>query len=427
MIDHVFNALLRLSLEFSLILSALLLLRPGLRRAYGAAVAYLAWTLLPLLMAAAQLPASRPAQWVQGLVAQGWSVHGAAPAAPLPHAPAIGAAPLLAIWLVGALACGLVMAWRQRRFMRGVRRDGDRGPWLAPPGSGPALVGVWRPRLCLPADFRQRFTPDQQQLILAHEEVHRVRRDNLWNLLAALVVSLQWFNPLAWIGVRALRVDQELSCDAAVLRHSSRIGDYAQALLNAQPAALQPAGIHSSWRSAHPLVERISMLKLHASARRRAGLVALALLGTLGAGIVHALQAEPSPAHVLPGKAEVRLAYSLQYFEPRPELASAQKRRIAGVVDLAQDRPFRIPVDDVDPKQKLEYTMTVSPQGAGLWGVEIQLRSGESLKTIASPRLLVASGAPGSFDIDLDGGREFIAFVVPTSLREGQAVQATRP
>ncbi len=308
-----------------------------------------------------------------------------------------------------------------------MRRDADRGAWIAPSGSGPALVGIWRPRLCLPVDFRERFTPDQQELILAHEEVHRVRRDNLWNLLAAVVVCLQWFNPLAWIGLRALRVDQELSCDAAVLHRSARIADYAHALLSAQPAALQAGGIHSSWRSAHPLVERISMLKLHAKARRRAGLVTLALLGLLGAGIVHALEADPSSTHVPPGKADVHLVYSLQYVDPRPRLAPTLKRRITGVVDLSQGATLRIPLDGADPKQRLEYMLTASPRAGGQWEVDIQLRGGEPLKPIASPRLLIPSGNPGSFDADLEDGSELIAFIVPTSLHDGRLVQAAKP
>jgi beta-lactamase regulating signal transducer with metallopeptidase domain len=427
MIEHAATLLLRLSLEFSLTIIALLALRPWLRRAYGAACAYASWALLPLMLVVAQLPASRPAQAVQGLVAREWPVHRALPAVLAPDAPLDWAAPLLVAWFAGAVVCGLVLAVRQRRFMRGLQRDAEQEGWRAPAGSGPALVGVWRPRLCLPADFGQRFTPDQQSLILAHEEVHRIRRDNLWNLLATLVATLQWFNPLAWIGLRVMRVDQELSCDAAVLRGSRQFADYAHALLNAQPAALQAGGIHSSWRSAHPLVERISMLKLHAHARRRAGLITLALLGALGAGVVHAWQAEASSQAALPDKADVRLAYSLQYFEPRPEPEHVQKWRTSGVVDLAQGKPYRITLGEADPKQRLEYTMTAAPHGAGQWDIKIQLRGGESLKTMASPRLILPSGEPGTIDSSFDGGSELIAFIVPTTLRNGQPVLPIKP
>ena len=42
----------------------------------------------------------------------------------------------------------------------------------ADPSIGPALVGVLRPRLVLPADFETRFDARERALILAHEEVY---------------------------------------------------------------------------------------------------------------------------------------------------------------------------------------------------------------------------------------------------------------
>ncbi|HHX83571.1 MAG TPA: M56 family metallopeptidase, partial [Pseudomonadaceae bacterium] len=58
----------------------------------------------------------------------------------------------------------------------------------------PALYGVLRPQLLLPADFELRYNASQRSLILAHEAVHYRRRDNLWNLLACSLRLLFWFN-----------------------------------------------------------------------------------------------------------------------------------------------------------------------------------------------------------------------------------------
>jgi len=158
---------------------------------------------------------------------------------------------------------------------------------LRAPGSdiGPALVGAWRSRIVLPADFECRYDPTEQMLILAHETTHARRRDGWWCLLAQLVVALFWFHPLAWWALAALRHDQELACDAAVLRaHGTQRRSYANAMLKTQSAALAlPVGC--PWSPRHPITERIAMLKMQQPDpfRRRTGGVLLALLA-LGVG-----------------------------------------------------------------------------------------------------------------------------------------------
>jgi beta-lactamase regulating signal transducer with metallopeptidase domain len=58
----------------------------------------------------------------------------------------------------------------------------------------------------------------QGRMVLAHENVHRRRLDNLWRALAVAVACLHWFNPLVWVMLRAFFTDMELSCDEAVLK-----------------------------------------------------------------------------------------------------------------------------------------------------------------------------------------------------------------
>ncbi|HEY4083517.1 MAG TPA: M56 family metallopeptidase [Burkholderiaceae bacterium] len=437
MIDHLAHLLLRLTVEFSLVLAVLLLLRLWLRRAYGAACAYLSWALVPLLLAVAQLPTSRPAHLVQVLVANELPPGAALPASLIPET-ADWSLSLLTAWFIGMLACLLVLGLQQRRFMRGLKRHADRTHWLGPAGSGPALIGFWRPLVCLPADFEQRFSHEQQRLILAHEEVHRLRRDNLWNLLAALIVALQWFNPLAWLGLRLMRVDQELSCDAAVLRESAQVTDYAHALLNAQPDAALAGSLHASWRSAHPLVERISMLKLHATARRHAGLRMLALLGLLGAGAVHALQTEPA-APVTSGPADVRLDLEVDYTEPSTNSYWTLKTR----VDAHNGQPVTLGMPlqrGGEATQTMEIAIRAKPNDKGQWWIDTVLRKGDlqvgpvanpgtlqvdggpggsvhmDPKTIAKPRLLIENAQTGRIESTGTDGHTIRLVVRPTSL-----------
>src|SRR3546814_9879267 len=91
------------------------------------------------------------------------------------------------------------IGWQQRRFVRalGPLREVGDGCVQATINAGlPALVGVVRARIVLPADFAVRYAADQQRLVIAHEREHLRRRDHLANLLAAALRSVYWFNPL---------------------------------------------------------------------------------------------------------------------------------------------------------------------------------------------------------------------------------------
>jgi beta-lactamase regulating signal transducer with metallopeptidase domain len=392
--EHLLMALLRLSGEFSLALLLLLALRSLWRRAFGAGSAYAAWLIVPLLMLVAQLPASRPGLVLHRLViAEVPPALAAAPAAADPGFEGLARA-LLAFWLLGALAVVALLALRQRRFAAGLRFDLEQDCWRAAPGSGPALLGLLRPRLCLPEDFEQRFTPAQQQLIRAHEEVHRRRADNAWNLLAAALCALQWFNPLAWLAQRALRADQELSCDEAVLRGSpAQAADYAHALLQAQgysPASGLP---WASWRSTHPLVERIAMLKFHAQARRKTGLAALLLLGMLGGGAVHALQSEQTPSN-----ADVRLDVTLEFDTLVNGKPSHGQTSISASVPKDAQVQLHLPTSTQEPEAgEVELLLSAAPYKDGQWKISSEIR--RDGKMLSKPKLITANGTKAVIEV----------------------------
>lgn len=99
--------------------------------------------------------------------------------------------------------------------------------------SSPMLTGVFLPIILLPSGL----DPDSAEgrMILAHENIHRRRLDNLWRMLAIGITCLHWFNPLVWVMLRVFFEDMELSCDEAVLRRGKYSNDeckaYASALL----------------------------------------------------------------------------------------------------------------------------------------------------------------------------------------------------
>src|SRR5690606_9610252 len=111
-------------------------------------------------------------------------------------------------WLVGAVLGLALLTAAQLRFLARVRER----------KAGPAVVGFAWPRMVTPADYERRFTPEEREVVRAHERAHIDRQDPRANALAAVLQAVNWFNPLVHLAARHMRLDQELACDAAVVR-----------------------------------------------------------------------------------------------------------------------------------------------------------------------------------------------------------------
>lgn len=290
-------ALAEATLATSLAVFAVLALRRPLRRLAGARLAYTAWAAVPLAGMAVLLPTAPAATATLSLVPSPLRL--AAADASLAVQQVGAASPWPALWLAGAVATALVFAARQWRFHRQLReRDANGDDDGAP--LGPAVIGLWRPRLVLPADFGRRYSPEEQALVLEHERQHLRRGDLPAQALCSLLRCLFWFNPLLHLAAARFRLDQELACDAAVLaRHPDARRRYGEVMLKTQLADFGlPLGCH--WQSSHPLKERIAMLKLPLPSAGRArvasALIAASMsLATFAAWAVQPVAPAPSP------------------------------------------------------------------------------------------------------------------------------------
>ena len=288
MIDWLTDTLLATSLLMALVL----LVREPVRRHFGPAVAYGLW-LIPALRlivppltrtvertVAAAEPAAAPL--VTGLQQ---------PAKLLAAEPGLieqfGGWETLAVsaWLAGAAAMlffGFLIYSRQRRD---VLRESVQ---LARLGSirilrstavrGPIAFGIVDRVIALPIDFDERYDPHERRLAFDHELSHHRSGDLVVNHFAFLLLSLQWFNPLAWMSHAAFRFDQEAACDARVLDKESgqNRAAYAQAIAKAASArALLFAG---ALDRPGTLQRRLrSMLASPSNGRRVAGKALIAL------------------------------------------------------------------------------------------------------------------------------------------------------
>jgi beta-lactamase regulating signal transducer with metallopeptidase domain len=310
-----------LLLVFTAAMLVVAALRKPCRRAFDAGRAFLLWLVPPVAMLASVLPhAAVPASTLPPIILS---------IATLPEATAFGvnasSAGDLRLWIAVLWLAGAVFAlslaahaqWRYRAKLRGAvpYGNGSRRQVLraADPPIGPALVGAWRPCIVVPWDFDDRYDAAERKLILAHEAMHARRDDGWWCLVAQIVRAAFWFHPLAWWALPALRRDQELACDAGVLReHRGGRRSYANAMLKTQPAAF-PLPVGCAWSPRHPLVERIAMLKqVQPGPVRRAGGVVLAgVVILLGAGAAYAATAPASAGRMQGGSHALKLELSV--------------------------------------------------------------------------------------------------------------------
>ena len=237
MMSELFATVLRANLVAAAAILAVLILRRPTRRLFGPELAYGLWAAPPLAIFATLLPAR--------------SIEGAAGHA-LAEAVADISLPGLTLWALGVAATAAGLAWAQLRFLAEARAG----------RVGPSVVGVISPQIVMPRDDGS-YSDEERALIRAHEREHVARQDPRARAVAAVLQAAGWFNPLIHLGAHVMRLDQELACDAAVLRRRPRDRClYARTLLKTQ-LATQPLPFGCYWpaRGAHPLEVRVALLK----------------------------------------------------------------------------------------------------------------------------------------------------------------------
>jgi len=258
---------------------------------------------------------------------------------------------ILLLWIAGAAAAiapllvGMVGVWRRARRAEHIAD----GAWatLLPTLSAelgltrrvtllesdratiPTTWGVFRPIVLLPSEA-QNWSAERCRIVLLHELAHIRRCDWLTQMVARFACALYWFNPLAWLAVRRMRVESERACDDTVLRAGHKASGYADQLLEIvrtmRPAACESLATVPIARQSR-IQGRLAAI-LDASRNRRRVTRAAVTLAVLGIGCIavpvaairpvaketradEVQQAEPSAAGqwqaALPGGARVEL------------------------------------------------------------------------------------------------------------------------
>lgn len=118
----------------------------------------------------------------------------------------------------------------QRVMRKAARMRVSGAEVLVTQSLGPAVVGLWDPRVAVP-DWFLGLDHSLRKLVLEHELEHCKSRDPQLVWLASLGVALMPWNPGLWVLSRRLRLALEIDCDARTLRSEQGVERYGKLLL----------------------------------------------------------------------------------------------------------------------------------------------------------------------------------------------------
>lgn len=214
------------------------------------------------------------------------------------------------------------------------------------PDVGPAVVGLLRPRVVLPA-WLSKAPASKQALVMAHETSHLDAKDPLLLSVAlCLLVLMPWNFPLWW-QLRRLRHAIEVDCDARVLLAGHDMRSYGEALVDVGQRQAGYVGAVAAMAESRSFLEQRIRIMLRVPGR---GSCVGALLFSSVALCIAATAAQLAP----------------------PNAIEVNQAPIGPFVDASERREVR-----VSPSRLLDYegayrldefrTMTLTRDGRRLW------------------------------------------------------------
>jgi beta-lactamase regulating signal transducer with metallopeptidase domain len=290
-------------------------------------------------------------------------------------------------WLLGAAGLGGIGLARFLQTLRQFRRS--RGPlsgalreavtavarevglskvpsvWMGSAIQSPAVTGLFRPVLLLPADFEHTLSPEESRLVLKHELTHIQRGDLPLNALLCLLLVLHWFNPVLWIAFFKSRQDREAACDARVLEREAipqRVA-YGHTLLKVETAFHHPGlglGFVGIFQNSAALRSRIESLLNQPNPHPlmkttlSISLAALTFVGVTRAATPDSTPPQAAPGSAQPASPQTPTAGSIESKINRLILPRIQFRQatIHEVVEFIRQKSVVLDTATADPTEK---------------------------------------------------------------------------
>lgn len=120
------------------------------------------------------------------------------------------------LWIIGMillLIYSLVSVFLLKRQLKNARLT-ENNFYEADNLKTPFVLGIISPKIYLPVGLSK----EERQYIHLHEQTHIRRKDHIIKILAFMILTVHWFNPLVWIAFMLMSMDMELSCDERVLK-----------------------------------------------------------------------------------------------------------------------------------------------------------------------------------------------------------------
>ena len=148
----------------------------------------------------------------------------------------------------------------------------------------PAVFGLLRPVLLIPAAKLKHMSQQDTEHILLHELAH-IKRGDLWVHAVAMTLQiLYWFNPLLWLIRRPLQNLRELCCDATVAKLlKEKTPQYRETLLEtARQLLAEPVdpglGLLGLFENSNWLITRLQWLEKNTWKNRKLRIVTIIAL-----------------------------------------------------------------------------------------------------------------------------------------------------
>lgn len=299
------------TIRFALIVLALLILAPLLKRMVSPRLLCWAWALLLLRLALPfSLPFSgsifnahenlQPSTWTEAIrrgVVNAGIGETILPALRDEDAKVIAAripisweSALMALWLLGILGMAgrLLRNVVQLKKFFGMSTRCENGPvydlfkdtkyrigiyanvplMISDHVKTPGIAGVFNPRIIIPRNCVDRLSDRELRCVFMHELTHYRRGDLFLHHALLILCYIHWYNPLAWLALKQFKDAMEKACDREVVDSvcagSARLYGYTllQVLQFSKGQQFSPGGALSLLgnRNSGVLKERITMI-----------------------------------------------------------------------------------------------------------------------------------------------------------------------
>jgi beta-lactamase regulating signal transducer with metallopeptidase domain len=242
------------------------------------------------------------------------------------------------------------------------------------------VIGTLRPVILLPASTLTGLTPQQIEMVLAHELAHIRRHDFLVNLLQAVVETLMFYHPAVWWMSRRVRIERENCCDDMAVAVCGNPIQYARALTRLEElrSASMSIVVAANGGSLIDRIRRIAMGRAESTGNSSRWAAAVAVLSIVAIAMAvpslpaFATRDEPAAkTNVAKATEPAAKTNAAKATEPASEVevteaAPAPEPDAAGEATADPDENYEIDWDDLDVEPMVMPAPTPVPPAPGV-------------------------------------------------------------